>query len=88
MTERAVHPSHDPEPDGQRLYQGGQACQQCCRFVTFEGAIHSVTDAGVAPCRPGRLSAMRTVDEVIAENCRNDPEFRQLWQARDKEDDR
>lgn len=50
-----VHPSHDPEPDGERLYPGGQACRRCCRFVAYEGAFYRVTKTGAEPCHPGRV---------------------------------
>jgi hypothetical protein len=53
--DREVHESHDPEPDGVRLYQGGQACRRCLRFVSFEGVAYQVTDAGVAPCQRATL---------------------------------
>ncbi len=50
-----IHGTHDPEPDGERLYRGGHTCRRCCRFVAFEGALYTVADAGIAPCRPGKV---------------------------------
>lgn len=61
---REIHNSHDPEPDGQRLYSGGQACRRCGRFVAFEGAFYRVTDAGVAVCAPGREPTWQPDDRV------------------------
>jgi hypothetical protein len=56
MSEREIHPSHNPEPeDGPRLYKGGRACRRCCRFVAFDGTVYRVTESGAAPCRPARL---------------------------------
>lgn len=50
-----IHASHDPEPDGDRLYRGGHTCRRCCRFVAFETSLYTVTDAGVAECRRGKI---------------------------------
>lgn len=57
-TEREIHPTHDPEPDGQRIYSaggGGRACRRCCKFVSFEGATYRITESGAAPCTPARV---------------------------------
>lgn len=54
--ELEVHPSHDPEPDGQRLYPGGQTCRRCCHFVTLDTFGWKVTEVGVKPCKPGRIT--------------------------------
>ncbi len=55
VDEREVDASHDPEPDGVRLYRGGHTCRRCCRFIAFEDAAYTVTDAGAAPCQSGRV---------------------------------
>lgn len=56
-----IHETHQPEPDGVRIYQGGRACQRCCRFVAFEGAFYQVTQAGYRPCVPGVLRSGTTI---------------------------
>lgn len=61
-SDRETHPSHDPEPDGVRLYPGGQACRRCCHFVAFEGATPRITDVGVAPCQPARIALREQAD--------------------------
>ncbi len=62
--DREIHESHDPEPDGQRLYPGGQACRRCGRFVAFERLRYQVTDSGVAPCRSVPLELRTTRHKV------------------------
>ncbi len=58
--DRDIHESHDPEPDGQRLYPGGQACRRCGRFVSFDQPRYRVTDQGVQPCRPVKVELRTT----------------------------
>lgn len=58
--DREIHESHDPEPDGQRLYPGGQACRRCGRFVAFERLRYQVTASGAEPCRPVPLELRTT----------------------------
>lgn len=62
-TGREIHPSHDPEPNGVRLYSGGHTCRRCCRFVAHEGSTYKVTDAGAGPCRPASVALRKENDE-------------------------
>jgi hypothetical protein len=63
---REIHESHDPEPDGVRVYRGGHTCRRCCRFVAHENGRYRVTDAGAAPCRPGELELREVEPERSA----------------------
>lgn len=55
QAERAIHPSHTPEPDdADKLYKGGVACMRCCRFVAFDNP-YRITESGVQECRPVRV---------------------------------
>jgi len=49
--DHVVHHTHEPEPDGQRVYQGGQSCARCCQFVAVETGLRRVTIVGLRPCR-------------------------------------
>jgi hypothetical protein len=48
--DREVHDTHQPEPDGERIYRGGIACRRCGWFVAFDLPGWRVTDSGVRPC--------------------------------------
>jgi hypothetical protein len=48
-----IHPSHNPEPAGDRIYCGGTACRRCGWFVAFDedGAFQAkVTERGSRVC--------------------------------------
>ena len=64
MADLEIHASHEPEPDGVRLYPGGQACRRCCRFVAFEGSTYRVTEAGAQRCQPAPRNLLKKDPEA------------------------